>query len=397
MSTGADRLNPASAEVAEVAETRTVTATDRMRELGMDHLLLGKPDNIRYVSDVRTLLIQETADWALALFTDQGVTDLYAPWVREEAKDPFPGLPRVQSLRPVPGWVPIMAEPDFLVSTVVESLRKAGAHRVGYDAVHPELIAALRHELPRVDFQYAGHELFRLRSLKTPGEIKLMEHAHLANLAALDRAWSVAVPGATDYELLAESLKQMQLDGAEMITHFTCSVRPEFATWFPSGKSIGTGEAVFIDQVYYGPGGYASDLTRTVFVGEPDPPVLAAYGRLIEARRVVEQAARPGTRVSELDELLNHELAKMGLRRSPYALGHGIGLRVCEPPAITESGMVSDDVRLEVGQTIALEPETAFEHRGAQIALKIEDCFVVEDDGLRGLGPLASLDDCVIS
>jgi Xaa-Pro aminopeptidase len=394
-----DVLDPAlvAGEVAAVATTRRGMATEMMKAIRVDHLLLGKPDNIRYVSDLRTLLIHETADWALALFGAEGDTDLFAPWVRDVFEDPFPELPHVRSIRPVPGWVPIMSEPAFLVQSVANALRAARAHTVGYDAVHPELVSALRRELPNVTFQYIGNDLFQMRSKKTLGEIALMERAHFANLAALERAWSVAIPGATDYELLAESMKQMQLDGAEMITHFTCSVRPEFATWYPKGKRIGNGEAVFIDQVYYGQGGYASDLTRTVFVGEPAPEVLAAYGRLIDARRVVEQAARPGMRVSQLDELMNNELESRGLRRSPYALGHGIGLLVCEPPAITEAGMVSDDVRLREGQTIALEPETVYEYRGSEIALKIEDCFVVEKDGLRGLGPLASLEGCVLA
>ena len=58
---------------------------------------------------------------------------------------------------------------------------------------------------------------------------------------------------------------------------------------------------------------------------------------------------------------------------------------------------IGENAVLRVGQTVALEPETAYEHRGDMIALKIEDCFVVEEYGLRPLGPIASLDDCVIA
>lgn len=383
-------------EVAAVARERNDAARALMADLGVDHLLLGKPDNIRYVSDVRTLLINETADWTLALFDSDGTTDIFAPWVREVVEAPYPDLPRVRSLRPTPGWVPIMAEPAYLVSALMKAFRDSHAHVIGYDAVHPELISALRHELPDREFRYVGHDLFRQRSIKTAGEIRLMEHAHLANLAALSAAWSVAEPGATDYELLAESLKRMQLDGAEMITHFTCNVNSDFAIWHPTGKKIAPGQAVFIDQVYYGAGGYASDISRTVFVGQPHAEVVEAYGRLIKARQVVEDAARPGVKVAELDALLNRELQGHGLTPSPYALGHGIGLRVCEPPALSGPGMVGEDVVLRAGQTIALEPETTFTHRGVEIPLKIEDCFVVEDDGLRGLGPLATVEESIL-
>ncbi|MGB4136378.1 MAG: M24 family metallopeptidase [Microbacterium sp.] len=384
-------------DIAALAEERSSVTRALMRDRGLDHLLLGTPDNIRYVSDARTLLINESADWVLALFDGDGQTDIFAPWVKEKVDTPYPQLAGVRSLRPVPGWVPIMAEPEYLIRALSEALRAAGARSVGYDAVHPELIPELSRALPGVEFRFVGNDLFRARGVKSAAEIALMEHAHLGNLAALEKAWSVAAPGARDFDLLAASLSQMQHDGAELITHFTCSVRPDFGVWHPVGKEIHEGDAVFIDQVYYGPGGYASDLTRTVFVGEPPAEVLAAYGRLIEARRVVEQAARPGVAVWELDELMNRELERMGLGPSPYALGHGIGLRVCEPPALTEQGMVGRDVRLEAGQTVALEPETVFLHRGTPVVLKIEDCFVVEDAGLRGLGPLASADDCVIA
>lgn len=383
--------------MAQVAAARSTHAREMMARNGIDHLLLGTPDNIRYVSDVRTLLIHESADWCLAVFDDQGETDVFAPWVRDVVERPYRELPAVRSLRPVPGWVPIMAEPAYLVASLVAALKAGGARTVGYDAVHPELIPALRQELPGVEFRYIGQDLFLLRSVKMPGEIALMEEAHRDNLAALDRAWGVAAPGVSDYDVLAEAVAAQQRGGAELITHFTCAVRPDFAVWYPTGRRIQQGDAIFIDQVYYGRGGYASDLTRTAFIGEPHPDVLAAYGRLIEARHVVEQAARPGARVGDLDALLNRELERMGLSASPYALGHGIGLRVCEPPAMTAQEMLGGDLRLELGQTIALEPETVYDHDGTPVTLKIEDCFVVEEDGLRGLGPLASVEGSVLA
>ena len=46
---------------------------------------------------------------------------------------------------------------------------------------------------------------------------------------------------------------------------------------------------------------------------------------------------------------------------------------------------MSADVPLVSGATIALEPETVVEVGGESVVLKIEDNFLVTDDGLRML------------
>jgi Xaa-Pro aminopeptidase len=380
--------------LATVRRKRTERATGLMRKLQVDTLLLGMPDDIRYVCDYRSLIINESADWMLCVFDDTGQADIYGAHVREEAQQPHADLPAVRSLRPLPSWVPVMAEPETVVRTIAGALNSA--RRVGYDAIHPELLRSLKSALPRVEFEYAGHAIFETRQRKLPEEVALMERACADNARALDAAWAVAVPGASDYDLLAASIGQQQRQGAEIITHYTCNVRADNGVWFPTGKRIQPGDGVFIDQVYYGAGGYASDLTRTVFVGEPAPEVLRAYADLVEVSRAVHAAARPGVSISQLDKMLNDSLVKCGLAPSPYGLGHGIGLRVCELPSLTQRDLLDRDSVLVEGQVIAIEPETSVLHAGREHALKVEDCFVVEADGIRPLGPPAGVHGVVL-
>jgi Xaa-Pro dipeptidase len=380
--------------LASVREQRNERTVQLMRELRLDKLVLGTPDDIRYVCDYRSQLINESADWVLCVVDDDGQSDIYGAHVREVLPDPHPELTAVRSVRPLSGWVPVMAEPETVVRAMTEAM--GSARRVGYDAIHPELVQALRSNLPQIEFVYVGHDLFRARQLKFEGEVTLMERAYVDNARALDAAWEVATVGARDVDLLAASVAQQQRQGAEILTHYTCNVRADAGVWFPVGKQIRPGDGIFIDQVYYGVGGYASDLTRTVFVGEPAPEVLRAYADLVAVSQEVHAAARPGVSVSHLDELLNDSLIKCGLSRSPYGLGHGIGLRVCEPPSLSERGLIDRDTVLAEGQVIALEPETSVEHAGQVHALKVEDCFLVQADGLRPLGPPAGVDGVVL-
>ncbi|WP_228407390.1 M24 family metallopeptidase [Leucobacter muris] len=135
----------------------------------------------------------------------------------------------------------------------------------------------------------------------------------------------------------------------------------------------------------YGPGGYASDAGRTGFVGEPRDEHLAAYEHLLTAYHIAQELAVPGARASTLLAAANEYLEAQGLGRTPYAIGHGVGLRICELPTLFSPGLMDDDVALVEGEVIALEPETTVVVDGVETVLKIEDNFVVESHGLRRL------------
>ena len=380
--------------VSAVADERTRITVDFMRQRDIDHLLLGNADNIRFVCNYRSLIINETADHMFCVMNETGAANIYGPHLRSPNKNSDPATPAVQEVRPISGWVPAMAEPRTTIETLVAAI--SGTKHVGYDAIHPQLLHGLQTELPSTRFTYIGGALMDERRIKLPGEIRLMETACSQNLAALDAAFAHAAPGVSDRQLLAAALEHQQSGQAELITHSTCNVGAQFGNWFPNGSTMSQGQAIFIDQVYYGPGGYASDLTRTKFVGEPSAQVLDAYRKLVEVAQVVIDAAKPGTKTVFLDELLNETLRRHGLAPSPYGLGHGIGLRVMEPPSLIQRDLVDADVSLRQGEVVALEPETAIETENGTVVLKVEDCFRVEDSGLRALGPQAGLEEVIL-
>src|SRR5690606_32800715 len=130
--------------------------------------------------------------WMLCVVDDTGATDVYGAHVREAAERPHPDLPALRSLRPLPAWVPVMGEPEVTVRAMTDALRSA--RRVGYDAIHPELLQSLKAALPRVEFVYAGHAILRARQSKLPEELALMERAYQDSARALGAAWAVAVP-----------------------------------------------------------------------------------------------------------------------------------------------------------------------------------------------------------
>lgn len=357
-----------------------------MREIGVDHLLLATSDNIRYAANYRSLIINETADHMICLFNIDGAATIYGPHLKHEVKDA--GSARINALRPLSGWTPLMTEPRTVIRAIVDGLREAQAKRIGYDAIPVTLLDGLREELGgEAGFRYIGNALFELRRRKLPGELELMRVAAADNLKALESALATIKPGTKDRDVLAAATLAQESSRAEVITHSTCNVHSTPWNWFPQDHEITPPEAIFLDQCFYGLGGYASDITRTLFVGDPPSIVVDGYRKLVEVSEEIHSTARAGARVDELDALLNRSFVQHGLAESPYGLGHGIGLRIMEPPSLSPAHLVDSPRTLVAGEVVAIEPETSVEFRGEPIPLKIEDCFLVTDDGLVPLGP----------
>ena len=361
---------------------RTATLLD---ELGLDHLVLAGSDAIRYVSDVRTQIIAEGFDWFAIVVDRDGWTDSFVPWVDEVVSDPDPDLPHVRAAHPLPSWAPLLAHRAFWIRSLSGVLRARGARRVGYDLQYGQVLDGLRGELPGVDLVPVAVELYDLRVVKHPLEIELLAAASAVNSFAADAALDAARPGMTDHDILAVAMHSLQEAGVEYLTHSLCNLRRGSGTWFAVGNELREGDAFFFDIGCLGAGGYASDLARTGFVGEPPAVVQAAYADLLGALAVAEAAVRPGVRASVIHESVNAFLRGRGRPVTPYAVGHGIGLRACELPTIHRADrMDRDDVIVE-GMAVSLEPETGVELDGRYVLLKVEDNYVVERDGLRPL------------
>lgn len=361
---------------------RTAELMDR---LGLDHLLLTSFDNIRFVTDYRTLIIAEAFDWFAAVVDRGGECELFVPWIDEEHRDPEPDMHWVRALHPLPSWTPLHPHLDYWVRSLVRVLSGRGAKRVGFELVYADLLEGIRGELPRAEFVPVTTELHDLRLRKDPIEIELLAAASAVNSRAAEAAIAVAKAGMTDYDILAVAMESLQRDGVEYLSHSLCNIRRGTGTWFAAGSELNEGDAFFFDIGCYGVGGYASDMARTGFVAEPPPVVRDTYARLLEAHRVGEEAARPGVRASQVHEAINRHLERHDLPITPYSAGHGVGLRACELPTIHRADRMGRDQMITEGMVISLEPETGVEVNGRLVLLKVEDNYVVESDGLRRL------------
>jgi Xaa-Pro aminopeptidase len=376
-----------SIDWADLRRQRRDRVGQLMKAADLDVLLLTGHDNIRYAIDYRSMLIVEGFDWYAALVDRAGEATVFVPYVAEDVAKPQPDLPWVTKFVATPSWVPSMSQAAIWMQLLAREVRASGARRVGVELLTFQFVDALRRELPNVQFESIAEPLYEVRQVKEPDEIRLLEAASTVNALATSQAMASVREGMTDFDVLAVVMERLQHYGVEYLTHSLCVTRDAqlSGNWFAKGRRLWDGDACFFDVGCYGVGGYASDMCRTAFVGEPPRSVRTAYAGLLEAYRAGQEAARPGIRVSAIDQTINDALRKQGLPQTPYSMGHGVGLRACELPIIYRPRMMVKDEPLREGMVISLEPETTVQVDGHPVVLKLEDNFLVERAGLRRL------------
>jgi Xaa-Pro aminopeptidase len=122
---------------------------------------------------------------------------------------------------------------------------------------------------------------------------------------------------------------------------------------------------------------YHSDMTRTVFIGEPDKEFQKIYNAVREAHDAAMAFAKPGVKCEDVDSVARRVISDYGYGEYfIHRTGHGIGLEVHEEPYIVQGNTAI----LEPGMAFSIEPGIYIPGR---YGVRIEDCGIVCDNGIE--------------
>ena len=122
-------------------------------------------------------------------------------------------------------------------------------------------------------------------------------------------------------------------------------------------------------------GGYCSDLSRSIAVGEPDETFNKVYDTVLGAQLTAINTVKVGMTGEETDNLSRNVIVDAGYGDNfGHSLGHGVGLEIHENPRV---GPRSPDV-LELDTVFTVEPGIYLSGWGG---IRIEDIVILRADG----------------
>lgn len=220
-----------------------------------------------------------------------------------------------------------------------------------------------------------------LVAVKEPAEVEQIRRAQALTDRVFEELLGVIRPGMTERELAAEIVYRHLRRGASgMSFDPIVASGPNAALPHarPTERPIGVGDVLLLD---FGCvlEGYASDMTRTVMLGEPGDEVRRVYETVRRAQERALETARAGLTTRELDGAARAVIAEAGYGEAfGHGLGHGIGLQTHEWPRVSYH---TDDV-LPAGAVVTIEPGIYLPGR---FGVRIEDVIVLGEGGAENL------------
>ncbi len=287
----------------------------------------------------RVALVTGASDAAAAL---EVMDDVHAIWRYGEFY--------VSSSDGVPGYAdmpPAAASFQEAVLNCLSSFRPEKA-TIALDVQGQEIEWAIQGRFAGAIYRAALPGLVIARSIKLPGELELLRHASRITDDAIAIAISEMSPTITELDI--SSMIQghiVRQGGIPKFTVVTSGERSSRVDAFATPRVVGDGSTVRLD-IGCTVNGYASDMARTIVVGEPTAKQSARYLALLDGEQAQVNLIGPGVAARDL-----YDIAVETVRRGALPnyqrnhCGHGIGLTSHEYPmldakaeAILAPGMV---------------------------------------------------------
>lgn len=296
----------------------------RMKEVGLDVLLLTKPSNMYYLTGDGRLC-------AYAMITRDGKVALGVPSTDVDDVIRLAHSDRVVGFENEVGMIHSIAH-NFEYFGLSQ-----GTVGLEYTFLTQSMMGMLTHPHAKPEGVVARDctpILSEMRMVKEAEELDRIRSAARVADIGMEAGIGAVKAGVTESQVAAAGEYAMRHAGAEEFwrTYVSSGPRTNIAHGLPTHRKVEAGDLVMID-IHPIVNGYSADICRTVCVGKPTPEQQAAYDLYLKAQQATIAKIKAGVGMGELETTLQGMLKEAG--HGDHVFGppvHGVGIEFEESP-----------------------------------------------------------------
>ncbi|MEG0500744.1 MAG: Xaa-Pro peptidase family protein [Cellulosilyticaceae bacterium] len=338
---------------------------NKLEELKIDAMLIGNGANRQYISgftgsSAMLYISKKTA----AIITDFRYIE--------------------QATNQCNGFEVVNQGTDGIIKTAMMLVKADNAKYIGFESAHTNY-STFKQLSEYTEFTFVPTEniVEAFRQIKDESELaKLRKAESIGDLAfakIISLIQSEYKKGLTENDVALELERTMRQNGASG-TSFNSIVaagaKSSLCHAVPGNETLQAGGFVVMDFgcIYEG---YCSDMTRTIFVGEPTAKHHEIYNAVLKAQLAALKAIKPGMMGREVDKVARDIITEAGYGEYfGHGLGHSAGLEIHENPRFS----MAEEQIIRPGMVVTVEPGIYVPGFGG---VRIEDMIVVTETGIE--------------
>lgn len=358
-------------------EQRLNKAQQLMAQHKIDGLFLSGSTNLLYFTNVGWGRSERTFG---AVLNRKGKPTWICPaFERERAEERIPEGQEVRT------W----EEDESPYKLIAGIMKDVGAGK-GRLALGPTIRSfvyyGLRKDAPHLELVNGAVVTEGCRGIKTEKELAYMDLANKITKLAYREGFKHLHQGMSALALagiIRKAHQQMGVNGGGWPQYGPNSAFPHGST---VRRDLQDGDAIIVDGGC-SVEGFRSDVTRTVVFGKPSDKQKRVWDIVKKAQAEALKAVRPSVTCEHIDRTARKVIEDAGFgpgyKYFSHRLGHGIGMDGHEYPYLVKG----NKLKLQPGMTFSDEPGI---YIYGEFGVRLEDCFVVTEDGGRFFGGMES-------
>ncbi len=389
---------------------RLQKAKAELNASGAGALITWDEANIRYLTSYYVTTPMRPAEIQCAFLPRNGEPILFGGGTPSETERRMPWMQG--RVRPSFPPVKIVADNEdhitvlIIVDTIGKLLAEYGLEKepLAIEGTVCSMLFSRAFEKAGIKTVHGKPIMDKARMIKTRDEIELMRITCGNTESAFAAIVDAIRPGIRECDLVGIGIKALYEEGADHTEDLVCmsGYNTNPYGWSFTDKPLRPGDLVYIDVDGNSYQGYKSCVYRTFCCGkatqEQKDLYQECYEMLYGGISMIKDGATDHDVLTKWPKSPEYWGFSDWAEVMPYAVGHGLGLTLHDPPGISAyaKAMGMPPIELKEGMVLALE--TYAGHKGGKHGVRLEEDILVTKEGYEVLSrwPIKELMECWI-